>query len=132
MIERALMLKDDEEKAAIATCQMRGWAEILHDALPSYEAPEDLDISKSKQKWGVVYRLTDAGWNSLHRTQGWLLATFVVSLLALAVGAFQFAADRWNISPTPGLSPKFPSPTAPKVSAQPAVPKPHAKSVRRN
>lgn len=85
VIEKAIKIDRDTE-AALATCLMRGWVEVLEHAVPNTELPPDLDVSElSWNKVTAIYRLTGAGWNAIHRTQGWIVATFLVALLSVIV-----------------------------------------------
>jgi hypothetical protein len=79
------------QQEALNTCLMRGWVEILHDAVPKglVTAQGRLDSERSFKSSESIYRLTDAGWAVINRTHAWLLATFAVSLLALLATAVQ-------------------------------------------
>jgi hypothetical protein len=82
---------NEEMQTDLYTCQMRGWAEPIADAVPAG------DLTKSSEMPDPLYnrreaafRLTEAGWNVIHREHGWLLftagaalASAVTSLLAL-------------------------------------------------
>ena len=75
---------------ALLTCHLRGWVEVLHENVPHATLPMNevaaLDLSRGLRvsENASIYRLTEAGWAALNRTHAWLLATFLVSLLALA------------------------------------------------
>lgn len=72
---------------AVRTSHIRGWVEVLHEAVPSGTlqatggSPLPLEIRPR-----TVYRLTEGGWAVIHRAHGWLIATFIVALLSLVVG----------------------------------------------
>ena len=74
-------LNDPNVAAALRSCHLRGWVEVLTDAVPSDSLNEDgtLPGTLNLEKVAPLYRLTDAGWNAIHRTQGWIVATFIVA-----------------------------------------------------
>lgn len=94
VIEKAVTEgKNEKVAAALRTCDLRGWVKVLQDAVPRGELtlegklPEGLPIS------GVapIYKLTEAGWNVIHRSHEWVFATFVVvaiTLIATILGIF--------------------------------------------
>ena len=70
---------------AIATCRMRGWIDVLEDAVPKGEwnAQGMPDPQRSFKRTEPIFRLTDSGWAVINRVQTWLIATFVVSVIAV-------------------------------------------------
>jgi hypothetical protein len=72
----------------IRTCLIRGWVEVLHDDMPTGK----LNFSGSNPQLRpnmmpqTHYRLTEGGWAVLNRSHGWVIATFVVSIIGLLVG----------------------------------------------
>lgn len=72
--------------AALSTCLVRGWVEILHHAVPSgdFAVPEDIGRRELFPNSKPVYRLTEGGWHAINRTHGWVLATFAVGVLGVA------------------------------------------------
>lgn len=80
----------DEEwfDIAVRTCHIRGWVDVLHDSIPSgtvlYEGSNPVFPGEMKPK--TIYRLTEGGWTVIHRSHGWLIATFLVGLLSLVAG----------------------------------------------
>ncbi len=85
--------RNDVTDAALRSCHLRGWAEPMADAVPSGSLRSDGTLPDG-QVWnraGSVYRITDAGWQVLHRTHAWVLVTLVVALATLVatiVGIF--------------------------------------------
>lgn len=86
VIEKAVSEGENEKVAPVLrTCNLRGWVEIQSNAVPSGKLtpegklPEDLSIS------GIapIYKLTEAGWNVIHRSHEWVVATFVVVAITL-------------------------------------------------
>jgi hypothetical protein len=84
VIENAVM-SSEESDLALLTCRTRGWVEILEDSVrkgtltPSGNLPSGRLFSYS----GPIYGLTDAGWNTIHRTNLFGVVTCVVSIVAL-------------------------------------------------
>jgi hypothetical protein len=83
VIEYAL---DHETKAALCTCHMRGWVDIMHNAVPSANLTPDghhLQDNLDSKLAEPMYRLTETGWSVINRTQLWLFATFIVAFATL-------------------------------------------------
>jgi hypothetical protein len=86
VVEKAVSEGESKEVvAALRTCSLRGWVEIQSNAVPRAKLtpegrlPEGLPIS------GIapVYKLTEAGWNVIHRSHEWVVATFIVVTITL-------------------------------------------------
>ena len=81
--------KDEWFQLGVRTAQIRGWVEVLHENLPTGtvhmngNAPQ-LPISMVHE---THYKLTEGGWAVLNRSHAWVLATFMVSTVGLAVSA---------------------------------------------
>jgi len=69
VIEKALP-ETEEHFENIQTCLMRGWVEILRDSVPTGKLQPDGSLPDgeifSNEKH--LYRLTDSGWNAIHRS----------------------------------------------------------------
>ena len=63
------------------TCLMRGWIEPLFENMPHGEVEIDGRFTSEEifTKKKTVYKLTDCGWNAIHRTH-------ILTLLTLMVG----------------------------------------------
>lgn len=88
VIERAI--PDDEvTEANLRTCHLRGWVEPIENAIAKGNLTEDGRLPQGNvfNRYGPLYRLTDSGWNAIHRAHVVALLGLAVSLLALAVGA---------------------------------------------
>ncbi len=70
---------------AIRTCHIRGWVEVLHEALPTGQLrfEESRPVFPSNMKAKNHYRLTEAGWAALNRSHAWVLS-FAVAAATLA------------------------------------------------
>lgn len=84
VIEKAVMSGGDLEEA-LRTCHMRGWVEPLVDSVPKGALTPDGRLPEGKlfSGHGPMYRLTEAGWNVIHRTHEWVVVTCVASIIAL-------------------------------------------------
>lgn len=74
---------------AARTAHIRGWVEILHDAMPTAQVRFEGGTPLIPEQWNpkAHYRLTDGGWSVIHGTHAWTVATFIVSLFALFASA---------------------------------------------
>jgi hypothetical protein len=80
--------KNRETDAALATCRLRGWAEIMEDKVPSGDLPLDGHINPNKPLFthiGTLYRITDSGWAAIYRSHQWNLTAVYISLASLIV-----------------------------------------------
>jgi hypothetical protein len=84
VIEKAVTGDGDLEEA-LRTCHMRGWVELLADSVPKGALTPDGRFPEGKlfSGQGPMYRLTEAGWNVIHRTHEWVVVTCVASIIAL-------------------------------------------------
>lgn len=91
VVEKAIDTNDRDVSAAIHTARMRGWVDVLQDAVPKAQLGPNGTMPERWEHVAPIYRLTEAGWNAIHRTQGWVVATFIVSLAALLAALAQIA-----------------------------------------
>lgn len=89
VIDRA-MSHDDETEAALLTCQMRGWVEPLHHAVPSAQLSPTggLPPNFSFDKLETHYRLTSAGWSVIHRSDLIAACALLISAMSFALAIF--------------------------------------------
>lgn len=92
VVEKALQRNDDTE-AALATCQMRGWVEALHDDMPVGDLdPNNLPASPPPfTRTETTYRLTEGGWAALNRAHAWTLVGIIVAVVGVALAAIPIA-----------------------------------------
>jgi hypothetical protein len=80
-------VKDNNEAdVALKTCYLRGWVEPIENAVPRGQLTADgkiPDITHPFNKTGPIYRVTDAGWSVVNRSQIWLLTTVGLTALTL-------------------------------------------------
>ncbi|HZW13800.1 MAG TPA: hypothetical protein VFF81_11485 [Noviherbaspirillum sp.] len=85
VIERGLPDADSIDEH-LHTCLLRGWIEVLHEAIPQGRLSFNHDNAPTTQGFThakPIYRLTEGGWAVLNRSHAWVLATFVVSVASL-------------------------------------------------
>lgn len=86
VIEKAI--PDSEElEENLRTCHLRGWVEPIHDAIlkGNLEADGSLPSGNIFTEQTPLYRLTDSGWNAIHRTHVITLLAIILSLIAIGV-----------------------------------------------
>jgi hypothetical protein len=81
---------DGDTQAALLTCQMRGWVEPLHHAVPSAQLSPSgaLPPNFSYDKTETFYRLTSAGWSVIHRSDLIATCALLISLMSFALAIF--------------------------------------------
>jgi len=86
IIEKA-MPDTEINRENVQTCLMRGWVEVLHESIPTGNLNADGSLPNGKVFDGktTVYRLTDSGWNAIHRTHVMVLLGTIVSLAGVAI-----------------------------------------------
>ena len=91
VVERGPSRREPSD-AAIRSCHLRGWAEPIGNAVRSGSLGPDGTIPDGKvyDRVGPIYRITEAGWHVLNRTQAWLVMTFVVALASLVATILGF------------------------------------------
>jgi hypothetical protein len=91
VIEKAV-IEDDHVDEALRTCHLRGWVEVLDNAVaagtlkPDGSLPEECSMHIKP-----MYRLTDSGWGVIHGTHAWIVATWVTAfatLIASVMGVY--------------------------------------------
>ena len=94
MIGKAVS-EDEGERviAALRTCNLRGWIEVQSNAVPHGKLTPEGKLPEGSLYSGVapIYRITEAGWNVIHRSHQWVVATFIVvaiTLIATILGIF--------------------------------------------
>lgn len=86
VIEKA-MPDTEQNRENIQTCLMRGWIEVLQESVPSGKLKADGSLPDSKVFDGTktIYRLTDSGWNAIHRTHVIGFLSAIISLIGVAI-----------------------------------------------
>jgi hypothetical protein len=95
VVERAVGGEKGVEEA-LRTCHMRGWTEPLTDSIPKGALTPEGTLPPPDKLFsghGPIYRLTDAGWNVIHRTHEWVVVTCIASLIALFATVFGLAVS---------------------------------------
>ena len=94
MVEKAVSEGEGQEiAAALHTCHLRGWVEIQSNTVARIQLTQERRLQEDLPIQGIapVYRLIEAGWNVIHRSHEWVVATFVIvtiTLVAAIIGIF--------------------------------------------
>jgi hypothetical protein len=78
---------DERTEENLRTCHLRSWVEPIANAIPRGQltAGGGLPPGFVFSEQAPLYRLTDSGWNAIHRTHVLALLSLIVALLALGV-----------------------------------------------
>lgn len=87
VIEKALV-SNEKIEAAIATCLMRGWIEILDKSIPIGRLTSDgklpnKPLNEIFKEVGNIYRITDSGWSVINRQKLQIILSLFVATLTL-------------------------------------------------
>ena len=84
VIEHAINREDGTDEA-LRTCHLRGWAEPMTErGIPQITLTAQGGLPDDPPpNYTVIYRLTGAGWDVLHRTHVWIVFTSAVALVTL-------------------------------------------------
>jgi len=88
VVERAPSEGAEGVAEALRTCHLRGWVDVLSQAVPSACLRTDGSLPARPEGVAPVYRVTEAGWHQLRRTYTWVLLTFVVAAATLVLTVF--------------------------------------------
>ncbi|MFN8411724.1 MAG: hypothetical protein U0Z26_05000 [Anaerolineales bacterium] len=69
--------------AALRTCHLRGWIALEINAVPQASIGDNGELLENTQGVAPIYRLTEAGWSVIHRSQAWVISTFIVATVSL-------------------------------------------------
>lgn len=86
VIEKAI--PDSEKKEEnLRTCHLRGWVEPIENAIPKGNLTPDGKLPSGDifTKKAPLYRLTDSGWNAIHRTYVITFLSIILSIIAVGV-----------------------------------------------
>lgn len=81
-------IPDSEEKEGnLRTCHLRGWVEPIENAIPKGKLALDgsLPTGNIFTEQAPLYRLTDSGWNAIHRTHVITLLSIISSLIGIGL-----------------------------------------------
>ncbi|GAB3034116.1 hypothetical protein [Bowmanella dokdonensis] len=85
VIERAVG-NDEATQALLLTAQIRGWVEVLHEALPTGKVDEQGNLSESSfQNIQTHWRLTDSGWAAIQRRHQMAIFSLIVGLTSIFI-----------------------------------------------
>lgn len=86
VIENAL--EDTEETdAALKTCYMRGWVEIMENSVPKGRLTAEGGLPQGRifQSNGPIWKLTDSGWAAINRIHEWTLIGIFLAAVSVLV-----------------------------------------------
>lgn len=89
LIEYAV--EDSEEtEALLRTCVLRGWIDVLEDAVPTGTVNDDGSLKNGRlvEKHQTVWKLTDSGWGAIHRTHQLGVLGLMLSVLGIVLAVF--------------------------------------------
>ena len=86
VVEHALQ-DTSQNQANIRTCIIRGWIGLLHESVPSTNIDNNYGLSKRLEfnNNQDIYKLTDSGWNAIHRTHVITLLGIIIALLGVFI-----------------------------------------------
>ena len=85
VIERAIR-ETERNSQNIKTCLMRGWIEVLHQSVPSGDLNPNGTLPTNDKLIGKpIYRLTDSGWNAIHRTHVITILGVALTILGIVI-----------------------------------------------
>lgn len=86
VIEKAIPNSETKEEN-LRTCHLRGWVEPIENAIPKGKLAPDGSLPSDDifTEQAPLYRLTDSGWNAIHRTHVITLLSIILSLIAVGV-----------------------------------------------
>jgi len=84
VIENAVSESESRDiSSALRTCQLRGWITAEKNPMLLYDVNSDGNFPKDPSGVTTVYRLTEAGWSVINRSQAWVISTFIVAAASL-------------------------------------------------
>jgi hypothetical protein len=90
VVERAVSEEENPDiAAALRTCQLCGWIAPEDSAIPSSSLEPNGELPAKPWSEAPFYRLTEAGWSVINRSQAWVISTFAIataSFLATVLG----------------------------------------------
>ena len=71
----------------VQTCVLRGWIEVLHEAVNHGQLKEDGSLPSGPLFTGKqdIWRLTDAGWSAIHRAHQLSILGLALSVIGVIV-----------------------------------------------
>jgi hypothetical protein len=86
VIDNALDPHPDAE-AALKTCWLRGWVELVDNAIPSGRVTPEGAISDPPFTGSTpMYRITDSGWSVIRRSHTWTVVAVWMAFLSVCAG----------------------------------------------
>lgn len=96
VVEWAVSRDDPKVRSALHTCSLRGWVDVLENAVPTGSVEGFLGAEGSRAPFTSsepIYRITDSGWAVINRSQAWAVSAVILAaasfLVALVVAYLQ-------------------------------------------
>jgi hypothetical protein len=86
VIEKPVGSENERVAAALSTCYMRGWVDILQNAVPTGKIQgtgDNIRLPDSYSGIAPIYRLTEAGWDVINSSHNWVIITFFIAFATL-------------------------------------------------
>lgn len=86
--------RSQENDDDLHSCLLRGWVEVLLDAVPTDQLKPDGSLPDQPlgQQNGTIYRLTDSGWSVVRGTHAVSVAALYVAIFSLTVTVISASA----------------------------------------
>jgi len=86
VIENALE-HTEETDAALKTCYMRGWVEILENSVPTGQLTKEGNLPQGQlsNSSSPIWKLTDSGWAAINRVHEWTLIGIFLAAISILV-----------------------------------------------
>lgn len=86
VIENALE-HTEETDAALKTCYMRGWVEILENSVPTGQLTKEGNLPQGQlfNSSSPIWKLTDSGWAAINRIHEWALIGVFLAAVSILV-----------------------------------------------
>ena len=86
----------------VRTALIRGWVEVLYEGMPTGTLQLLGNVPQMPNSMAPTthYKLTEGGWAVLNRSQAWIFATFMVSVVGLLVSSASLVLA-WLSMPKP-------------------------------
>lgn len=97
VIEKAVSSENDQVAAALRTCCIRGWVDVLENAVPTGQLQGEGDNVRLPDRFSniaPIYKLTEAGWNAIHNYHNWVIITFFIAFASLIATILNILINR--------------------------------------
>jgi hypothetical protein len=77
----------EETDAALKTCYMRGWVEVLENSIPTGQLTKEGNLPQGQlsNSSSPIWKLTDSGWAAINRVHEWTLIGIFLAAISILV-----------------------------------------------